>query len=675
MTTVEPSGLSNPVSDLPGLVWQTLEVIRDASQPIRVTELNLSVSQQLNLDSGVVLGQEFRETDFQYNMRYARMILVYQARAIERIPNVQGWEQEWHAYQPTSLAKQLSKDEIPQLVTEFMAGHPQGKTYRNRGHSGWNGPVAPVPLGQQSPPWAYDYVEWAFCSLSVIQHICSTAPSGLQVAANTQINEAVADAMALTPDQRRVANLRNPTEVEYKARGGTMRRLLELLELIERNLHDKKYWMPTDRGEHIAKEELSGLIDSYFMNATLNLGSVGGPNWNYRGNMALEDLALPVVVTGTCVDVPTNGCLPDEGGKGDPVGLPDGVGTGFRLADIDLCVATLEVLQANSMNDTGIDQSDLVKTVGEQINAPQAYMKLDGPPWGRRRRQVDSLFSYRMEHVLRSLSVEPANLIQVHNGEDGDEIGGEWDLTRKGEKFSAQYRNQSVFTTEVQKLVSDYFEVHSYEDWKLERWMQEYYDYLSGVAGNDGTPFEYLCAEIMRRAGGFAMVQVQGKGSALDHEGVDIVAKAQVSDTALELATFGNVPVYEVQEMVWFVQCKMWLREDARGDAVSKIHGFWIDQQSRSDANGGYGVGGAVLIVAGDLSRTATRQYWLHRKSARVVDSGDDQEGGSNPWDLWDGCRVLQLMKEHNVGLQQDADGETKRLDMSWFDRLPRAKR
>ena len=674
MTTLDPSGPSNPVSDLPGLVWQTLEVVRDASQPVRVTELNSSVGKRLKLNDEVLIGWDSRETDFQYNMRYARMVLVYRARAIERIPNVQGWEQEWHAYQPTALAGQLTENEMPQMVTEFMASHPQGKTYRNRGYGVAHAPVAKAPSEKQSPPWAYDYVEWAHCTLSTIRRICSTAPSGLEVAANTQINEAVADEMALTSEQRKIANLRNPIEVEYKARGGTMRRLLELLALIQRSPHDKKYWMPTERGENITKEELSEETRVFFANATLSLSSAGGPNWSYRGNTALEDQAPTGGESDLGVSLTTNGEPQTKPLGRTPDGSPEGIGAGFRLADIDLCVATLEVFQANSMNDRGIEQRDLVRTVGEQINMPQDYMDLPGPPWGRKRRNLDNLFSYRMEHVLRSLSVEPANLIQVQNGEESDEIGGDWSLTRKGERFSAQYRNQSEFTAEVQKLVSEYFEVHTYEDWMLEEWMQEYYDYLDGVSKSDGTPFEHLCAEIMRKAGGFAVVQVQEKSSTLDHEGVDIVAKAQISDTSLELTSFGNVPVYEVKEMVWFVQCKMWLRDDARGDAVSKIHGFWIDQESRSDANGGYGVGGAMLIVAGDLSRAATRQYWLHRKNVRVGDNGDEQESGSNPWDLWDGWRVLQLMKEHGVGVLGGAGGRIQGIDKVWFDRLPRAK-
>ncbi|MYA62410.1 MAG: hypothetical protein F4X94_07550 [Dehalococcoidia bacterium] len=589
MTTPEPTGPSNSVFDLPGLAWQTLEVVRDAGEPVRVNELNAQVGDRLNIVGDVLIGQDSRETDFEYNMRYARMVLVYQARAMERIPNVQGWEQEWHAYRATALANQLTKDEIPQLVTEFMASHPQGKTYRNRGYGGPLVPARQHIGGEQSPPWTYDYVEWAQCTLNVIRRICSTAPSGLQVAPNTLINEAVADELALTVDQRRVSNLRNPTEVEYKARGGTMRRLLELLELIQRSPHDKKYWMPTEQGESINKEELKERIESYFASATIALSSIGGPNWSYRGNAALEERAPTKGDSIERLETQAEG-EPQIAVLGDASAeSTDTTGAGFRLADIDLCVATLGALQANSMDDAGIEQSDLVNAVGEQINIPEEYLSLPGPPWGRRLRNIDNLFSYRMEHVLRSLSVEPANLIQVQNGTDGDEIAGDWSLTRKGERFSTQYRDQAEFTTEVQKLVSDYFEVHSYEDWRFEEWMQEYYEYLGGVAGRDGTPFEHLCAEIMRSSSGFAVVQVQEKNSALGHEGVDIVAKAQISDTALELANFGNVPVYEVQEVVWFAQCKMWLTEDAKGDAVSKIHGYWIDQQSRSDANGGYG--------------------------------------------------------------------------------------
>ena len=81
-----------------------------------------------------------------------------------------------------------------------------------------------------------------------------------------------------------------------------------------------------------------------------------------------------------------------------------------------------------------------------------------------------------------------------------------------------------------------------------------------------------------------------------------------------------------------------------------------------------------MLIVAGDLSRAATRQYWLYRKSGWIGGNANEQEGGARAWDLWDGWRVLQLMKEHGVGVRRDADGVIMGIDEGWFDRLPRAK-
>ena len=675
MTSLNVNKPNDPVFDLPRLTWETLEVVRAQHQPIRVSDLNLFVGQRLSLDYSMVTRPESGETDFLYNMRYARMILVYQASAIERIPNVQGWEQEWHAYRATQSASEVKQENISHLVTEFLGNHKQGQGYRNRRQGSQ---TTRRPPSKQSPPWDYDYVKWAFQNLRAVQRICSTARSGLDLAANAQINEEVASEMQLTVEQRKVASLRNPTELEYKARGGTMRRLLELLRLIERNPDDKKYWMPAEHSDGMTEVRLKERIESYFKEATVELSSLGGPTWGYRGNRALEDLAAR---EGEGHD-DSEGSTSTAGIQIDTESRPL-VLTGSRqaggaelvLADIDLCVSAMEALQEVSISGRGIKQDDLVENVGKRINAPQEYLELDGPPWGRRGRGIDTLFAYRMEHVLRSLSVDPANLIQVRGGEDGNEIGGEWSLSGKGQRFSNVYRDQARFTAEVQKLVSDYFEIHSYENWRYEPWMQEYYEYLTKNAGRDGTPFEYLCAEIMRRIGGFAVVQVQGKGSALDHEGVDIVAKTQVRDTTVDLATFGNVPVYGIQEVVWFVQCKMWLREDARSDAVSKIHGYWLAQNSVADTNGGYSVGGARLIVAGDLGRGASRQYWIHRQNSHRGDASEAQEAESSAWDLWDGGKVLQLMEEHGVGLQRSVTGVVQGIDRGWFDRLPRAEK
>ncbi len=806
-----------PLPDLYVLTQETLEAIRESDAGITVAEINRQVCEKLGIDTRQLIRPEQGETPFLYRMRYARMVLWSQARLIERYPSVGTWEYDSHVYRLSVSSAAAGAADVGDLVDAFLAQNPLGRNYEKAKQRPF-GLEQPLGIGRRSP-WDYDYSRWCYETLQSARYLCG-GHANFGVASNNDINEELARRMGLSIDQRRVRSLINPTELEYKARGGTMRALLDRLGLIRRAQYAKKYWSLTEHSSQISQQSLGEAIQALLERGGGAPPAPWFPNETYRGNLALEshtagDLSASTgpdpfeydykswcfetlsSVQDVCsdneavgiegadniqiserlavrlrlsdaqknvrnirnpveneykarsasmrsllerlgmiermpsqfdpsrrlwrvtsageaglasgsIDDSIDGLMgsygsqltasylgvdtyrgnvelerlepgpvsevedsssnsayqndgPEERSLGDTPQV-DSLGSSRVPTDIELCVATFRVL-AEEPN--GLGQAEVVERVAKSLGVEEYRRELP-PPWCRKRRNLDSLYEYRMEHALRALSVFPSNLIRVRGGEEVDEeLDGTWCLTEDGRNLALESLGGSGDTSlegKMVEMVSDYFEIHSYQDWKTQEWMSEYVEYVRRTWGSDGTPFEFLCAALLHEAENFAVVRVQDKNSEMDQKGVDIVAKTQLVDTNEVVARFGSVEVNRTYEAIWFVQCKWGMRGEPTGDVASKVGMYWITRKWQAEE---YHVGGARLICGGDLSRQATQMYWNIRAIAQRDDP--DDEDRANTWDLWDGGRVLRLMEEYRVGVEMSSAGAVVGVDKKFL--------
>ena len=645
--TEKPRARVNALPSIERLAEITLEVMASSEgTDLTVETINSKVSAALHLSTeqlGLrhIPGDPGSEAEFEYLSRGARRAL----RRQNRIVSTSDWPMTGHGPRESQL-----------------------DTYRLSSL----GDRQPEVSDTVQDEWQYDYEAWCWECLLAIRELHPNAVDG--ELPNGLISSATAQRFGLTPTQRDIRSLMNPMEREYTARCATIREVLALIGLIERG--DKgPAWRLLPNGEAITRQELEKALRGS------SFAYLPGTNGDYRGNPELEQAGKGTQPARAGATVESMSGHTNAKSVGEPDVQGDVAGHGSATEetdDLSLCLAVLQVLPDEEGEYLSEDQ--IKEAVAVKLQIPAAYLSQPNPPWGRKVARGESLLHFRLEHVYRALSIPQTALIR-DGGLDFPDAGRTWFLTSKGREV-VQTEDATERRETLRKLVNRYWSTHSYEGWQNEPWMERVIELLE-EAGNDGTPFEHLCATLLERMRDVDVAEVQSSGY-LDESGVDIVVKMAKGRTAM----LGTVPIHSVQrDAVMLVQCKRWLHNDVPSDVVSKLFGFTA--RLRAQATGGelrYDVEGGRLIIFGNLTRDATWTYWWLREmwhQAEHTAMGDPSGVHSDElltpnqraprWELWDGGRVLSMIRKYEVGVKKNADGEYV-PDEEFFRGLPRGK-
>lgn len=394
--------------------------------------------------------------------------------------------------------------------------------------------------------------------------------------------------------------------------------------------------------------------------------------------------------------VPTARSAPSGYGKESrqsSVGATESSGSPI-VSDLDLCVAVLQTLPRDpDREDHPLEEGQIVDLVAERLNLSHDYMISPIPPWAdrgswaamvRRSGREPRLLAYRIEHVFRALSIEQVGLIRDVAITDKGE--GRWALTAEGSVVARSTRlDQPDGLREIAEKeyhgIRRYFEMHSYANWhdvqESEQWISDIVEHLNFPDEPDrrrasrlgGAAFELLVAALMEKMQ-LGLVEPQRANDYLDRAGVDLVVEDLAGD-----------PVHRRITML-LVQCKRFFTGEIPSDAASKLFATtaWLKAQFRRDSSS-QRVSGARLVFLGDLSREATWTFWALKAAwdvmeregrpatARGRDAGPDEQQPELVWDIWDGQKVVRLMREYAVGVKVDSD-EVPQVDEKFFAEL-----
>ena len=691
--TFPPAGLvrpllvvSEPAYDYGRWCWETLEAIRslqaDGGESFSNQDVSEALATRLGLDAEQRSVQSLlNPLEAEYKARCATMRVALQRMGlIERQPTDRSWRllEDGMAAQRDDVevrAREIVKSgALAAVANGAYPGNPKlrvaatATTYpgETTGDAGPNTELSDTPGAEDEPTsdddgvldppvedaggplhyYNYDPIRWCWETLGAVRR--TTSESGGETGArNAPINEEMATGMNLSPRQRQVFGTRNPMVQDYKLRSAAMRVLLRELDFI---IEGKGGWVLTGAGSVASEEDLAERITAMSEMPERTPGLVasafdpGNPALEVEGGPSDTDAVGNAVGTGV-------NQLADALGSDGRVGMDriavhgvEGLGRERELnpSDREMCVALLKSLSGKESAKAGLTEDELFDALVEVLNVPDAYMALRGPPWGKKRSRLGPLLRYRFEHVLRALSIGQCGAIRQGDLQIAD---GRWFLTVDGVGL-VETNPQDVWPQ-----VAEYFSLHFYEDWRTDQWMVELIDVLA-ESGTDGTPFEYLCADLLAEMGHLDQVDVQGPGR-LDSEGVDIVAKFRKEP----IARVGTVDIFAPsRDSVLLVQCKRWLTEEVRTDAVSKLWAHWT--QLKGSWTDDYESNGALLIVAGDLERQAELTFWtLDGLNAAGEESAATGGGADRAWSVWDGGRVLRLMRQYQVGVSESRDG------------------
>lgn len=643
LVQLSPRTAGNNLPELPELAWKILKMFQAGTEAMTVKQMNERIAAELDLSESLQQRTDTGgETPFLLRMRYARMALRLVAKAI--VPVEQShptWEFDTDLYQLTRIGKLLSQNAVHKDVEWFLSEHYLGKRFTPNGKienisvgTAGSGSGLFAPLLERD--WQYDWQSWCVSTFVAIRSLTDGQSGGTTSVGNAEIAQAVSDRLGLSDRQRQVYSVQNPLEQEYKARCATARYILDRVGLIEPIPNVRRSWRLTPGRHALSEQEISELLGQFGERPVPGRGPIPA-NAYYMGNSELESF--------------------QEDLEESPVAPPN---------DAELCFATLEVLgDANG----GLSDEHILSEVTQRLAVDEDYANRESPPWGTNERMKKSLLAYRLEHVFRALSIPSCRAIRLM---DEKIAGGGWVATTYGKRLAGAGEPGK---SELWSEVAEYFGLHSYEDWNTEPWMRQYIEALL-ESGDDGTPFEYLCADLLKKTNYISEAVVQGRGY-LDQQGSDIVARIRKDP----IAQIGTILIYPpVLDSILLVQCKRWVHEHVRADAVSKIFGFWRRlRQSHSEE---YNVAGALLIMAGDLERDAEWQFWtfddennavkdrVDGREERDEDLWSDVEFGRD-WSVWDGGRLLRLVRTHEVGIKVDEEGNVE-VDREYFAALPR---
>ena len=391
------------------------------------------------------------------------------------------------------------------------------------------------------------------------------------------------------------------------------------------------------------------------------------------------------------------------------------------VSNIDLCKAVL----ASFIEHQGetLSEREIADEVADRLNVSEDYRKRPVPPWvhpdagwlkhyslkwlhrdddesaenhegeseGDDREGNDSdphdgredrrpgLYEYRLEHVFRALSIAQTSLIR-DAGVDGDAKESYWSISGALAGFAELVSDANAALTTITDMLAPsndrgaalraYFEMHNYEGWSPEDWMEEIFNRMSGDIGP--FMFELLIKDVLEQEDGVD-AEAQAPNSYLDEAGVDVVVSKRIESQSA-------VSSLDPERINLLVQCKRHYRNEISPDAAAKL--FATTMWLRGDPK--FKVAGARLAFFGDLSREATWTFWALKSAWDVMEKAvrDTGNGGSGEqtrpdltWEIWDGQRVFQLMKERQVGVTVDNGGgkETVTVDEVYFKKLREA--
>ena len=511
--------------------------------------------------------------------------------------------------------------------------------------------------------WAYDHRKWCWLTLEVMRDLSQDVVD--EEIPNGTISGALADRLQLSPAARNVRSSQNPAEKEYTARCATMRELLAEIELIERG-GKSATWRILPKGEDVSEDDLTALIED------TNVDVLSGANGAYRGNDELEAV-IAQGDTSRVGQAPAIAVRSEEDRAADAAGSDSARATGsppdvfgdHGLSDVQLCVAILESLPTEEGE--FLRHSSLVDAVRDKLAVSATYSGLPAPHWVGydSKRKSTTLLEYRIEHVVRALSIERSGLIR-DGGLDFHDAGDMWFLTARGRRV---VQGDDV-AGQVARMTAEYFAAHDYANWTGDDWKGEVIDILWESKG-DGTGFEHLVAALLAAQQDIERADVQPPGRYLDSMGVDVVAKVRQGHRPAQVQV-GTVSVETGQRAaVLLVQCKRYRSQQISPDAASKLFGFTArlrDQATRGDVQ--YDVAGGLIAFFGDLTRDATWTFWALRaawgalgvvEADRRDQTGQEPEARRQPnvhWETWDGQRIFALMKEHQIGVDVADSGE-----------------
>lgn len=373
----------------------------------------------------------------------------------------------------------------------------------------------------------------------------------------------------------------------------------------------------------------------------------------------------------------------DQAYEAEPLAAPLPHGE-VVVSDIELCVAVLNSLPTQVDGRNSLSEREIVDSVVERLEIPASYLERRMPPWAQEARwaqdlkkeeRTPTLFAYRMEHVFRALSIEQVGLIR-DVGLDSDEQDS-WSLTEHGRSAVSSDEFQSGNFRYIEEGVHDYFRMHHYMGWQTEDWMEHVVNVFNDMGGElGGVAFELLTKALIEKQRDVDHATVQSSNSYLDNAGVDIVVFMHADSAGGRL--LGGMGGLATTTLL--VQCKRYFKNEIPPDAASKLFATtaWLrGQAARGELL--YDVAGARLAFLGDLSREATWTFWALKSAWDAMEEAargagiSGSPGRKQPdltWEIWDGQRIFQLMKEHRVGVAVDADG-TVIVDEQYLRDLP----
>ena len=619
-------------------IISTLRTGDNTDKGMTVSELNGIVADEKDIAT------EWRErpspnseTLYHLRMRYARIMLRDQAGAIDKIyEETPRRDHDEDRYSILELGYTITDEEIRRYWNSFRDKHPSGRAYRD------GSTISMRP--REEIPWQYNIIDWCKVTLQAIAD--ASEGNGDGIALNNDINRRVAELYRLTPQQRdRIFSLQNPIELEYKARTATARSQLRYAGLAI--LADRGKWRV---GKEAMIEEHGALWNKLKDIIEMNdqerqAANYFGPTDTYRGNPKLivrSVNAKPLDVTIATKTSSGSGDSATSNQEYSETNYPHIV----LPSDLLLCNATLRILAAHGADASGATQKKILTGVAEKLEINEQYLNEESPPWCTTPNAPKSLYKYRMMHVLRALSTPMCSAIRAQ-GMPGEPL--KWKLTERGSAMTL------ANTDRLWETVTRYFTRHSYQNWKTEKWMHNYIQRLKAPVdeGDEGDAFEGLCADLLRRRVDVLDAKVVQKNSQLDTEGIDIVA--WLDSTPPSVDQIGDFLIYDRQpEIVLFVQCKRLFYKPTDEQPIGKMDMAIARYDARARQRN-YIVAGGLVITCGDLSQEATNLFWRYEQIIHANESIAMDDGLR--WDVWDGGKLLQELKDYQIGLLNDEDG------------------
>ena len=528
--------------------------------------------------------------------------------------------------------------------------------------------------------WNYDFRAWMWEVLLAFRTRPSDALSRRPVATFQELTRTLTSRLPVlakyVDDGHAPLSTISTQRPEHMVRSHTALRYLEFLNLCgkakRQSSSEPNKWELTDEGDTITSDEFYDLLAMFADVTTTDLKEMG-----------FEGLTSDLNLTYAGSDKP------------DALADVDELKKDTRRSDTELCVEVVRELIET--DESEVLESKLWERIGQKIGLPMPLArskdqtkKGDLPPWCASEARVRTLFAYRMRHVMQALSLDPAPTIKGRSEGQGKGREFFWRLAEEVDrqtlisKLHMSETNGDGEDIDFGKDVADYFARHDYSAWRTEPWMEDFCEKLADLARKsdgklDGTLFELLITRLLTKELGSAGEVVEahhvGKNDRLDDDAIDIVVKIR---RTRQVGEIGTIPIYDHPEDVVLVQCKhQRVLQTAPAERI-----FTVARRRRAGAGEKYRVTQALLVYLGDLDADASGKIALtlqgegsrdaSSEEAFMAPSGNDD---GMRFDAWDGGKVLQLIKEHGIGVRGVGDGDAGEsdeleVDVEWLDQL-----